>query len=334
MTHFGSKCLFPGLEYIPLLSLDECHPEESHPIIDGILYKNTFTLLHGFKETYKSWFAGYLAVCLSSGADFFGHNVVTSGKVLYVYGEGKMIRRLQYLCNGLGISFPRNLIPYKLSADLTQGDALKDLKSHMPNDIALIIIDNYEKFWWSNMDEKTVSNALQFMREVRELANVLLVQHQAKSAASRSSGHENAIGIVRMVNDADATIELKMDKRTRRVLTVVYHRDEDVGEEFRFILEKRAVDALILTRSEQLSGQLENKDDSKRLIDEAVQILSQCSGENLYTKTYICNELLRPLKTKGERKYSDIWEGIVKLRIIKEVGNKYRILPLPDTSQK
>ena len=142
-----AECLFSNLEYKALKPLNECEPETSRPIVNQILYENTFLLLHGFKETLKSWLAAYLAICVAVGVDFFGFKVLKPGIAVYVYGEGKMIRRLHSICRGLDIEFPSNLIPYRLRADLSKSELTSDLKRHIPKGTRLVVIDNYEKFW-------------------------------------------------------------------------------------------------------------------------------------------------------------------------------------------
>lgn len=320
-------CLFKSLVYKPLPSLTQCQPEESKPIVDGILYENDYLVLHGFKETYKSWTAARLAISVASDIDFFGHKVIKTGKIVYIYGEGKMIRRFQWLCKGLGIPFPENIIPYKLRADLTKQEVLKDLKQHIPEGTVLIIIDNYEKYWWSNTDEKIVDSALRFIFEAKEYTALLLVQHQPKAAKNKSHGHENAIGNIRMANSADATIELRRKKQT--VHAHFYHREEEAKEDIAFQLVRRSPDAFVLEKTDEDPSQGQGAEDGywERLIQESSQRLTSHKDGKLYSKSRICNEFLDGVGISNGKIYNKLFPSLKERGIVKVAGNKFEILP-------
>ncbi len=195
------------LDFQPLLPLNECVEEVLEPLIKGLLYKNTYALLHGSKDTYKSWLAGYMACCIALGKPCFGFPVV-QGKVVYVYGEGNMKKRLKRLCKALGVDNPTNIYPYYLRTDLSDEENMENLKKFIPPGTALIVIDNYEKFWCSDVDDEIVSAAMDFMREIREKTTVLLVQHDVKNARKNASGHQKSKGSSKIVNNADSTIDL------------------------------------------------------------------------------------------------------------------------------
>lgn len=230
-TLFGD--MDPPNEFHPLKPLDDCEEEKIEFLIDEILLKKEFTLLAGVKNTNKSWLAAYFAVCASLGKNCFGRKV-EQGKVVYVYGEGAMVRRLKMLSKGMGAEVNPSLLPYKLRADLTKAEALDDLRCHIPPGTKLIIIDNYEKFWFSDMDEKSVQAAVRFLAEIRDHACVVLVHHEVKNRRKDSSAHASAKGLSQLVNSTDSTLSLR---RLSHVVTCeVYHRETEFIAPFKFRL--------------------------------------------------------------------------------------------------
>lgn len=249
------KCLFgefdrPG-NFKPLVPLSECEEEILEPIIEDLLYAKTYCVAHGAKESYKSWFAAYVAVCVASGIDCFRKKVVKPGNVVYVYGEGAMPKRLKMLCRGLKIEFPKTLFPYKLRTDLTKKEADHDLYLHIPEGTVLIIFDNYEKYWSSSIEEEVVANAANFLQGMKEYASVILIQHHPKNTSSNKTSHKNAIGSVRIINPADSTYELRLKEGS--ATCEIYHRESEKPTNIKFGLKKFSEDELILENQKEIT---------------------------------------------------------------------------------
>jgi len=182
-------------------------------------------LLAGVKDTCKSWLAAYLAVCVSLGKPCFGRPV-KQGKVVYVYGEGAMKKRLKLLSKAMGCENNPNLFPYPLRADLATPAAQEDFCHHIPPETTLIVLDNYEKYWASDLDEKIVAAAMRFVTRIREYATVLLAQHEVKNQRKNAAKHALAKGLSNIVNAADGTLSLQKDKQGV-VTCQVYHRESE-----------------------------------------------------------------------------------------------------------
>ncbi len=329
----SKKSLYPNTPYVELNDLTQLEDEKSFPIIEGILHENNYVLLHGFKETYKTWLAGTMAICVASKTPFFGHKVLKPGKVIYVYGEGQMIKRLKKICRGLSIPFPKNLIPFKLRANLSNPEELKRFKSRIPEDTALIIMDNYEKFFHSSIDGKIVSQAMDLMRETRELTTIVLVQHQSKSSSKKASGHGNAIGNVEIINSADSTVELNNigKGKARKIKVSFYSRDEASTDTFCFSLKQINKDSLLLERSDTSSqdevGNPTEDIQYKTHVSMAIELLPNFKTLNL-TKTGICDKLRQKLGIRDATVFA-IFEELVHLGMIKhKPRGKCDILPI------
>jgi hypothetical protein len=330
---------------VPLKSLDECIEEIMEPIIENFLFKKTYVLEHGLKEAYKSWFAAYIAVCVASGKLCFGHKVVKPGIVVYVYGEGRMAWRLKAICRGMGIEMPKTLYPFRLRADLSNKIELNKLAMQIPEGTTLIVIDNYEKYWESHTEEKIVSPAVKFLQRITDHATVLLIQHQPKNASRGKMSHANAIGSSRIVNAADSTFELKLDKKSKIVTCEIYHRDEEApAKAKRFKLEKYAEDSLCLVLVDGGQAAESCEDASGNTYKQILARLEAAmKPDEILSKTGIYEAHLkghgiRGLSSKG---YYDYYHGrLVKEGYLNETEKSKFIfcndglLEVSDTSQK
>lgn len=195
-------------DFKPLVSLGECKEEILVPIIDGILFEKTYALITAPKDSYKSWLAAYIAACVALGKPCFGR-AVKQGKVVYVYGEGAMKKRLKRICRVLGDETAPNLFPYALRTDLSLQDAQEDLKRHIPPETILVVIDNYEKYWESDVKDEIVNEAIKFLRCLREHLTVLLLQHDKKNTTRRTTKFDRSRGSTKIPNNSDSSISIK-----------------------------------------------------------------------------------------------------------------------------
>lgn len=231
------------------MPLNECSEELQTPIIDNILYENTYLLLSGSKDSYKSWLAAYMAVCVATGEPFFNHSVMKTGKVVYVYGEGRMKKRLKSLAASIPNANLANIIPYALRSDLSIPENLQELKLHIPSDTLLIVFDNYEKYWASDTDEKIVISAMELMKDIRGKASVVLIQHFKKNGLRGSSNHAKSKGSSKIVNNADSSISVTKAGSIAR--GEIYHREQETQDPIVFQLTDLEDGSITLQRSEE-----------------------------------------------------------------------------------
>lgn len=222
-----------GVDFKLLDPLGECDEEILEPLVDGLLYKKTYALMSGDKASLKSWLAAYISVCIALGKPCFELSVVR-GKVVYVYGEGNMKKRLKRICKALGDENPRDLYPFPLRDDLSTKEGQENLKKHIPPGTVLVVIDNYEKYWGSDVNEEEVNEATVLLRELREYATVLLVQHNVKHPSKKANQFQRSRGHTRLVNNADSTIALT--KHGDIVTCEIYVREKEALDPFQFKL--------------------------------------------------------------------------------------------------
>jgi len=323
----------PPEEFKPLIPLIGCEDENMEPIIEDTLFYKTYALEHGLKESYKSWFAGYIALCVATGTPFFGRKILKPGIVVYVYGEGAMIKRFKSLCRGFDIEFPSTLYPYKYKDELSRREAIEDIKNHIPSGTVLIVFDNYEKFWSSHGEEKVVSPAVKFLQRISDFATVLLIQHQPKNASKGSAGHKNAIGLSRIVNAADTTFELKRSGAT--TTCKVYHREAEPPKDICFALKKLSEDSFILCTpglADSLRESQSQKDGCFKKVIEA--LVKAITGNTPYTKTYIYEQYLKNGSIEGLS--TSVFFNEIAPRLIdggylfEKTEGKYIFKPLPE----
>ncbi len=263
---FGKFTPPPGWK--PLVSLNKFKSVKVKPIIEGILNKNEYGLEAGVKNTDKTWFAAYMAVCVATGTPFFGRKV-KKGKVVFAYGEGRVVDRLMMLLKGMGLRKPRNLFTYQFRADLSEKEAQIDLLRHIPPGTILVIIDNFEKFWASDMDDKAVAAAMQLMFQIREETSVILIHHEVKNQRKGANKHALSKGLTKIVNSADATFSLSKSKNGV-VVVELYSREMDEPSPIRFKRVKVEPDGMLLDSIEQQNN--EGQEPKSRMIEDAEKI--------------------------------------------------------------
>ena len=74
------------LEFLTEEQLAELPDQEF--LIDPFIPVDSVSLQFGKPQSFKSFVAIAMSVCLASGADFFGHRVSAAGDVVYIAGEG------------------------------------------------------------------------------------------------------------------------------------------------------------------------------------------------------------------------------------------------------
>jgi len=300
----------PPEGFIPLLSLDQHEEESFEHLVEGLLYEKGYALLSGEKASYKSWLAAYITICVATGTPCFGRKV-KQGKVVFVYSEGKMIFRLKRLCQALGYEgIPDNIYPYYLRADLTNKEAVEDLKHHVPEGTALVVFDNYEKFWFSNVDDVVVNKAVQLMSDFREHTAVLLVQHHAKSTNNKS--FYKSIGSVKIPNFADSTLTLTRKKNI--VDCEIYMRDDDVEEKLSFKLIKNEDGSFTCREVDAQDTLKEDNEDRNKTRLEKVKLLLAAHLREPMSKSNIYGKILKGNQIHGlstETFFSTVFKQLI-----------------------
>lgn len=281
----------PQKDFKPLIPLDQCKEEVLASIIENFLYENQYVVLSGDKDSYKSWLAAYIAVCVALGKDCFGRTT-KQGKVVYIYGEGNMKRRLKRMCLAFGENNPTDIYPYSLRGDLSDKKIQEDVKKHIPAETKLIIIDNYEKFWGSDTSDEEVNEAMVFIRDLREKATVILVQHNRKNKGRGNSNFNKTRGSGKIVNNADG--QFSIDRNKDIVNCDIYIRETEPLEPICFRLLDKEDGSIICEEVKPLDKDQEAKDCLA-----AVRRLLKSNMNEPINKTSIYNNILKGKGIKG-----------------------------------
>ena len=217
-------------------------------LINGILEIDAHGMLAGASMAFKTFAALDIAHSICTGADFMGKKVYTTGKVLYICGEGHgaLARRIKAKKIVSG-DFNNNLMVLNVSTRIDHETDMTQLK----NDIAeinpvLIIFDTFASLV-GDTDENSPSAVGKTLRLIKEtcrngFASSITVHHTGKDASKGMRGASN------FKNDVDFAIEL--NRQSDSMITTMSCVKMKDGEEFTDIhIEARAVD-LGLTRQD------------------------------------------------------------------------------------
>lgn len=179
------------------LNGDDLADDASAPVflINDILETDSHGILVAMSQAFKTFLALMIAHCLCTGNSFMGHKVFTSGKVLYICGEGKgaLSRRIKALKIVLG-GFNNNLMVLhsRIGIDDTN-DMLMRLKplleEHQP---LFVIFDTYSSLA-TDTDENNNTDVAKVLKLIREtctngITSSLIVHHNGKDAGKGARG--------------------------------------------------------------------------------------------------------------------------------------------------
>ncbi|MDO9267657.1 MAG: AAA family ATPase [Methylobacter sp.] len=163
-------------------------------MVNDIFESDSHGILFGDSMTYKTFLALMLAYSICTGHNFFKHQVFSTGKVLYICGEGKsaLSRRLLAIRLTFG-DFQGNLFVLHDCISIDNGIDMIRLKNAV-NEIkpALVIVDTFSSLV-SNTDENSNSDVSGVLRSVRDTCSngstsSLIIHHKGKDSASGMRG--------------------------------------------------------------------------------------------------------------------------------------------------
>lgn len=231
-----SKPLLPILDYQAMANMPE--PEW---LIEGIVQKNSTALIFGKSNSFKSFLAIDMALCVDTGLPWHG-NEVSTGRVLIVATEGgNGVGRLRVpawydfhhvtLADRQALLYPQEIC-LDSADDVT--NLIATLKQH--GQFALVVLDIFGgTMRGSEIEDKTarqwVHGAQRILRETG--ASVLVVAHAPYQDDSRIRGHSHFWG------SFDSRLRMEGDKDAlTATLTVERHKDADSSGAWGFRLEK------------------------------------------------------------------------------------------------
>jgi len=201
-------------------------------LINNILETDSHGLLVGASMSFKSFFVLGLAYSICTGNPFMGHKVFTSGKVLYICGEGSggISRRLKAITLTYGdfngnLSVLENAMTIDSTADMGQ---LKQAVEKI--DPVLVIFDTFSSLTGETIenDNNSVAKCLRLIKETCSSYNKtssIVVHHLGKDTTSGTRGASAFLGNV------DFLFTMEKNKNLQMMTTLSCTKQKD-GEEF------------------------------------------------------------------------------------------------------
>lgn len=219
-----------------------------HFLINNILESDAHGILGGASMTYKTFAALRMMQSICTGHDFFGHEVFTADKVIYVCGEGKgaLERRLKALkiTNG---GFNNNLIVINESIKIDNAIDMAKLRTLIDEvNPALVIFDTFASLV-SDTDENSPSDVGRTLRLIKETCrngktSSLIIHHHGKDTTKGLRGASN------FTNDVDFSFEMKREGEA--MITTLSCKKMKDGEHFGEIYMKAQVVDLGISRQD------------------------------------------------------------------------------------
>lgn len=178
-------------------------------IVDGVLEEDAHGTAYGGSGSYKTFWVLRLAHSICTGAEFMGHKVRHTGRVVIVCGEGQggISRRVRALSTHLG-GFNGNLRIVTAGVDLSDDACMEafcvQLQELQP---VLVIFDTFAALN-GGVDENSPSDVGQCLRRVKQCcrsagASSIIVHHSGKDTTKGARGAGN------FYNDMDFVFAFK-----------------------------------------------------------------------------------------------------------------------------
>ena len=200
-------------------------------LINDILETDSHGILVAMSQAFKTFLALMIAHCLCTGNSFMGYEVFTTGKVLYICGEGKgaLSRRIKALKIVLG-GFNNNLMVLHSRIGIDDSDdmllRLKPLlEEHQP---LFVIFDTYSSLA-TDTDENSNTDVAKVLKLIREtctngITSSMIVHHNGKDAG------KGARGASAFRNNTD--FELSMKRKDDSMSTILHCEKMKDGDLF------------------------------------------------------------------------------------------------------
>ena len=267
--------------------------ESKPPIIDGLLYRDTY-LFVGSPKIGKSFLMAQLAYHISTGTKLWGFDV-RQGKVLYLALEDDYPRLQKRMYRMFGTAENDNLFFAVTAHQLGKGldEQLDSFLSKHP-ETSLVIIDTLQKVREVGGDSYSYANDYQIITNLKGFTDrhnicMLIVHHTRKQAADDK--FDMISGTNGLLGAADGAFILSKDKRTSNNATLeVSGRDQ---QDQRVLLKKNA---------ETLAWELDKietelwKEPPEPLLERIAELINEANPSWSGTPTELCNYLSFDIK--------------------------------------
>ena len=162
-------------------------------LIDGWLETDSHGILYAESQSFKSFITIHMAHCIATGKAFCGQDVIKSGPVVFVIGEGRggYYRRLKATIDRHGETDDIYLI--EAQPNISQNEQLQIVKNTVEELAPVLIVFDTFSALAIGSDENSNSDIAEVMARVRDTgrkvgASTIIVHHTGKDASRGSRG--------------------------------------------------------------------------------------------------------------------------------------------------
>ncbi|MDA7569669.1 helicase RepA family protein, partial [Emcibacteraceae bacterium] len=181
-------------------------------LIDGWLETDSHGILYAESQSFKSFITIHMAHCIATGKAFCGQDIIKSGPVVFVIGEGRggYYRRLKATIDRHGETDDIYLI--EAQPNISQNEQLQIVKNTVEELAPVLIVFDTFSALAIGSDENSNTDIAEVMARVRDTgrkvgASTIIVHHTGKDASRGSRGASafsaNADFIYKLVRQKD-----------------------------------------------------------------------------------------------------------------------------------
>lgn len=205
---------------------------EPVPLIEGVIWRDSVTVLSGKFGTYKSFVAVDWACSLATGTAWFEHKVPEAVPVLYAAAEGAygIRRRIDAWEAHHRVTVPDTFSLIGVPARLNRAEDVAELAEIVQEVGAQVIVFDTLHMSTPGVDENDSGQMGAVMDVLRELANrfgvASILPHHTGHAGERSRGSSS------VEDDADTSFVIRMDGEDRgpsNIRTLVHRKAKDAA---------------------------------------------------------------------------------------------------------
>ena len=293
--------------------------ESKPPIIDGLLYRDTY-LFVGSPKIGKSFLMAQIAYHISTGTKLWGFDV-RQGKVLYLALEDDYPRLQKRMYRMFGTAENDNLFFAVTAHQLGQGldEQLESFLSEHP-ETSLVIIDTLQKVREVGGENYSYANDYQIITNLKGFTDrhnicMLIVHHTRKQAADDK--FDMISGTNGLLGAADGAFILSKDKRTSNNATLeVSGRDQ---QDQRVYLKKNT--ETLVWELDKIETELW-KEPPEPLLERIAELINEVNPAWSGTPTELCDYLSFDIKPSAITQKLNV--NVNRLKIENKIAYHYK----------
>lgn len=306
-----------------LLSLDELMkmPDPIWQVGDHFTEKS-LVVLFGASESFKSFIAIDMGLCIATGKPYLDRHEVKQGKVLYICSEGHtgLKRRVKAWAKHHNKPFPNNFVIAPQSFDLRSNtdqayEILKQSIAKLGTTPDLIVVDTMARNLGGGdvCSSKEVQQFVGVLDYLRQYSTVMVVHHTGWTETERVKGATN------LKDSADTCILVKRDGE---IADLIFDKQKDAeSRNYRVIAERVELDLINGIPDTSLVIEYTEQDEKKAKIIQLVEDILEKQSVNQ-------EDLVKAIQNRwqgdapGKGVIRDYLSGLIGSILMVEKGDK------------